>query len=87
MGLFYSQLLEDPSMYTELEGEIVFIDCEFGQIDVEIDNKIYTGYCDWISSATPKNRIPKIGWKAKIRIYKIGGGFYPDNRVLGWSRI
>jgi hypothetical protein len=31
------------------------------------------------------SRPPKVGYKATIRVYRIGGGWYPDFIIKGWE--
>ena len=28
---------------------------------------------------------PKVGYRATIRLYNSGGGWYPDDRIVGWA--
>jgi len=76
-SLTYPQ--DDTGEYTELVGEVVKLGTPIGDdvsVQVKTARGTYTGY-----TQTPP---PKIGNWARIRIYRAGGGWYPDNIITGW---
>lgn len=62
--------LEGP--VTEVRGEL----CGEYPVTVLTDRGPVTGW-------TP--RPPKAGYTATVRVYRAGGGWYPDNRIMSWS--
>ena len=76
--------------YEDLTGEIVGVD-EFDDDDdcvavkVKIEGiegcGVITGF--WRLPST--RSAPKLGHYAKIKVYRSGGGFYPDDIITGWS--
>ena len=70
--------MDDVGAYIDLEGEVVEVEEE--AIRVKTEHGVFTGYFGL------PNRLPSVGYRARIRVYDSGGGFYPDNRVMGWSR-
>jgi hypothetical protein len=74
---------DDVGPYIELNGIIAEIgeplfDCV--AIDVRTEYGILSGY----TTHLPKS-LPKVGWKAIIRLYNSGGGWYPDDKIVGWT--
>lgn len=69
--------------YIELSGIVVKVGEYFGQEDVsvsvETDKGVFTGY-HWFK------HLPSVGYEVRIRIYDAGGGWYPDNRIVGWRK-
>lgn len=61
--------------FVELYGTVTGVSDKL--VTVDTDAGTYSGVCE-----LPE---PKIGYEAKIRIYRIGGGWYPDHRVTEWS--
>lgn len=77
---------DGKSDYVELEGRITFVEPKqfrdgAYQIDVVTDHGVFTGYWDGPPSITG----PEIGYMARIRVYRSGGGYYPDNEIRGWT--
>lgn len=67
--------------YVELEGKVVLV--SHSRVDVEVEGHGgMTGYSDFIE-ARPETA-PRPGYIATIRVYDAGGGWYPDNRIMGW---
>lgn len=78
--------------YQEFEGKIVksedLRDIGLAHVHVEVEGHgVMDGYwhipdnhCDDPGS------VPPVGGTARIRIYDSGGGWYPDDRIMGWSR-
>jgi hypothetical protein len=54
---------------------------DFYSIDVETQEGLITGYFPKLTG-TP----PEVGYMATIRIYRCGGGWYPDNRIVHWGK-
>jgi hypothetical protein len=65
-------------IYLDLEGEIISVD-EF-VVDVFTEYGKFTGYIDGNFGLEPV-----VGYKATIRVYDWGGGWYPDNRIISWT--
>jgi len=88
MNLFQDNLVypnDDTGSYVELYGKVVETEEFLGRINVEVDGIVYTGYNSFYEKH-PEDHMPKIGYYAKIKIYRCGGGFYRDNRITGWSK-
>jgi hypothetical protein len=66
--------------YEDLDGIIrsVRLITDSYAVDVETPEGKFTGY--W-----PKLISPKISYMATIRVYRCGGGWYPDNRIIHWG--
>lgn len=65
--------------YVDLEGIVINLGDPLGEevpVSVKVNDVIYNGY-------TP--RPPKVGYKATIRVYSCGGGWYPDNKIISWE--
>lgn len=78
------------SEYVDLDGEVLTVGS--GHVDDVDDNEVrvtvrtrehgeFTAYT--FKGATR----PPIGSRATVRLYVIGGGWYPDDRVVGWRRL
>jgi hypothetical protein len=67
--------------YIVLSGEILSVSeiCDHLSISVKTDKGTFTGYTPILSCN------PKVGYIAQIKIYDCGGGWYPDNQIMGWS--
>ena len=87
MSLFDDRLVypsDGKGSYTELTGVVVGVReksdpddrWEEVRVDVYTQEGTFSGY-------TP--RPPKVGYMATIRIYRIGGGWYPDNEIIRWA--
>jgi hypothetical protein len=76
--------LDDIGPYVEFTGKVIEVDdkrnvnneWEEVKVSVQTERGIFSGY-------TP--RPPKVGYYARIRLYNSGGGWYPDDRIVGWS--
>lgn len=70
--------------YTELNGRIVEIDdrddFDYLFIFVQTEYGIFRGV--WRPIGGHK---PKVDYYAKIKVYRYGGGFYPDDVITSWS--
>lgn len=95
MGVVWNPCLVYPSdstgPYQDFEGKITkAIDlCDMGCVRVTIEVEgvgELSGY--W---HIPDSRrgdptcVPPVGGKARIHVYNAGGGWYPDDEVVGWS--
>ena len=74
---------DDVGPYVELDGTIVKIG-EPSFYSVRIDVKTERGILSGYTTHLPKS-LPQIGWKAIIRLYNSGGGWYPDDKIVGWT--
>lgn len=78
---------DEVGEYIELEGKVVALEVEFGIVDVLVKmdgstTRILTGI--WpISSG---RHAPDYGCIATIRVYRSGGGRYPDNKITSWRK-
>ncbi len=83
--LFHDEFVypsDENGRYTELTGEVIGV----GEpISNDVAVKVQTNLGEFVGYYLAKYA-PKIGYFAKIRIYEIGGGHYPDNQIKGWSR-
>jgi hypothetical protein len=43
----------------------------------------HTGY--WTGPGIERGDLPPVGGKATLHLYRAGGGWYPDDRVVSWS--
>lgn len=77
--------------YQDFEGKIVksedLSDLGFAYIHVEVEG---VGSFSGVWRIPDAHRddprwIPPIGGSARIRIYDAGGGWYPDNEIMGWT--
>lgn len=68
--------------YVELDGTVTNVRSLIGEDEALIDVQTIKGLFTGVS----RPPFPEVGYEARIRIYDAGGGFYPDNRVTGWSR-
>lgn len=78
--------------YLELEGDVIAVDdIDVGGSDlrevgvtVRTDKGEFRGFTQYPRSSTFH---PQVGHRARIRVYDIGGGWYPDHRITGfWTR-
>ena len=78
--------------YEDLTGEVVHVDefdddddCVAVKVKIE-DVAVITGF--WRLPNSNRKSVwcaPLKGYYAKIRVYRSGGGFYPDDIITGWS--
>jgi hypothetical protein len=68
--------------YTELDGIVTRVGTQ-DEPDDEVAVTVKTADHGELTGYTP--RPPKVGYTARIRVYECGGGWYPDNRIMGWS--
>lgn len=69
--------------YIELYGIVESVGDTTGEdvsVTVSTDKGKFVGY--YLSK-----HAPPIGSRASIRVYDAGGGFYPDNKITGWSSV
>ena len=74
---------DDVGAYVELTGEIIEVGKPLGGdccVVVKTEHGVFSGFY-WAEYA------PQTGYTAKIRIYNVGGGFYPDNKIIEWSAL
>jgi len=69
--------------FVEFEGEVVKVLRSAVEVKVE-GHGIMTGYSDLLERRP--DIAPRPGDTARIRCYDGGGGFYPDDRIMGWSQ-
>ncbi len=70
--------------YVELEGKIVAVDEWLPnelKIIIAVKGNTYVAYTRKFGNA-----LPEIGDIGKIKHYDWGGGFYPDDVIIGWSK-
>lgn len=81
-GLVYPS--DNIGPYVDLPGTVVTVDDD--PLDDHVEVKVDTGdrgiFSGWILARIK----PDVGCLATVRVYRAGGGFYPDNRIVGWSR-
>jgi len=74
--------------FMDLEGEVVKLGepwekyNNFTQVSVKVKTERGT-FTGWYEGPQP----PEIGYRATIRLYDSGGGWYPDDIIVGWSKI
>jgi hypothetical protein len=82
---------DDVGPYQEFEGEIIktedLSDLGYVHVHVDVPNVgVLSGYWYIPGSLRQNNKIrPRVGGTARIRIYNSGGGWYPDDRITGWT--
>jgi hypothetical protein len=67
--------------YIDLEGRVVAVEAGVSGVwfvRVETEKGTFTG----VEERLP----PEEGFRATVRIYDSGGGWYPDDRIISWSR-
>jgi hypothetical protein len=92
MGIFWNPCLVYPrdhtGQYQEFEGKIVKSSVcgeRLVQVTLEVEGiGELSGYWRTLSDTTKS--LPPIGGTACIRVYDAGGGWYPDNKIMSWSR-
>lgn len=68
--------------YTDLKGEVVAVRQPFpDSVCVTVRTKHGT-FDGWTDRVMP---LPEVGYRATIRMYRAGGGWYPDNIIKSWS--
>ncbi len=72
---------DDVGEYVVLDGVISFIETTDRGYYIKVGT-MHGIFGGWQASLRAK---PKIGYSARIQIYRSGGGYYPDNRIVGWS--
>lgn len=68
----------------DMDGMVVKVGEPLGEsvgVQVQTDEGAFTGYWWNLRSGW----FPKVGYRATIRIYGCGGGWYPDNIIVSWS--
>lgn len=74
---------DEMGEYIELVGEITEMGgpfWHFVSVTVRAKKGVFKGFWD-----TRSGHSPKVGQWARIRIYNSGGGFYPDDRIVGFG--
>jgi hypothetical protein len=73
--------IDGVGQYIELTGRVVDVwTYEFdARVIVETDKGTFEGYT---GNSFPS---PKINDIVVIRVYDVGGGWYPDNKIMRWS--
>lgn len=80
--------MDDVGPYNEVQGLVVGVseletegDCVKVTLDTEFGRQ--SGF--WTVSPISRAH-PVIGDTATLRVYRSGGGWYPDDRITGWRR-
>lgn len=73
--------LDEVGPYIELEGKVAHVGKQDNP-DHEVLVTVQTKHGEFKGVTS---RPPRPGFSARIRVYNAGGGFYPDNRITGWS--
>jgi hypothetical protein len=71
--------------YIDVEGEIISVGPSLDDaVKVTISSK-HGAVSGWAHGPTGSyfSTHPMVGSRATIRVYRSGGGWYPDNRVIG----
>lgn len=84
---------DDTGEYIDLTGKIKSIDVDKGfdhiKYEVETEYGIFSGYqakyVGMMKQPAGWEKRYEDAYYATIRIYRAGGGFYPDNRIIGVS--
>lgn len=70
--------------YVEYEGTVTKVHDDHPEDDeVRIDVHV-EGEGDFYGYWLMPKRAPKVGYLTTIRVYDMGGGFYPENSIRGW---
>lgn len=81
---------DDTGPYTDLEGKVVWVAEPPSKVldeDFQVEVQTLEGtFSVWTLGSVAIRFPPKVGDNARIRVYRSGGGWYPDNRLMGWSR-
>lgn len=73
---------DEMGPYVDLEGTVIGVS-EFGSVKVAVpEHGEFTGY----NEAMFEKIQAKAGDKVTIRVYDAGGGWYPDNKIVSWTR-
>lgn len=75
---------DEVGPHVDLEGIVIGVGVQFypeyswDEVPVLVKTEYgnFTGYT---------SRPPKAGYRATIRVYNSGGGWYPDDRIIGWT--
>lgn len=67
--------------YIELEGEVTWVEAD--EDNEPYSAKVHTPEGTFDCFGTGQK--PAVGYRARVRIYNAGGGWYPDDRIIGWS--
>jgi hypothetical protein len=76
--------------YVEFEGPVVEVgdplDTSSGMLEMPVVVRTEKGdFRGWTNC--PSHHGPlRVGDRATIRVYDSGGGWYPDDRIVGWTR-
>lgn len=90
MALFDPNLVypcDSTGPYTELGGTIVSVGepLHDDDLDNSVAVKVETSEGAFTGYLTYSRMLPEVGYRAIIRLYRSGGGWYPDDRIVGWS--
>lgn len=77
--------------YLELEGTIVDVSAAIayrGLITIPCVVRTDRGDFHGFARTPMGNRLlPEVGWFATIRVYDLGGGWYPDHRIVSYGSL
>lgn len=69
----------------DLDGEVTYVDPEPLSLSDSTQVKVMTSDHGELTAYTYRDaRVPPLGAIATVRCYSIGGGWYPDDRIVGW---
>lgn len=76
--------------YVEFEGPVVEVGVPLGttgdMLEMPVVVRTEKGdFRGWTNYPARHGRI-EVGYRATIRVYDSGGGWYPDDRITGWTR-
>lgn len=74
----------DGGPYVEDTGEVIAVAGLRITVQTEQYGEQY-GYAHELYEGRP-GALPRVGDTATIRLYNSGGGWYPDDRIVSWSR-
>jgi|SRR5579863_6449648 len=80
----YALPCDEVGPFEDVVGIVTYVDDErltHGEVQV----KVMTEFGEFTGYTGGSTHVPKVGYAARMHIYQIGGGWYPDDRVVGWS--
>jgi hypothetical protein len=87
MNELFKRDLVYPSDEVGAFEELIGVATHVGQANGDNETRVeVTTLEHGIFTAYARNYPPLVGSTCKIRVYRSGGGFYPDHRVMSWSR-
>jgi hypothetical protein len=84
----YTYPRDNIGEYQDLVGPIIAYTAEYDRtwtITISTAAGDSQGFLEGSSDYKEGTRLPRIGGQATIRIYDWGGGWYPDDRVMGYD--